>query len=186
MRSMLFAVALGLLQVGCGHPQTTPSSQRHEASIRALTEAKTESERFYALADAAKASFELGRLDAADAFAKEVVAMAPRFRRDWNYGNAIHDGNMVLGRIEVRRGSIAEAKRYLSLAGTTPGSPQLDSFGPHMSLARDLLEKGEREAVIDYLEACRAFWELHENRLDAWRADIQANRSPNFGANLLY
>jgi hypothetical protein len=63
---------------------------------------------------------------------------------NWNYGNAIQDGNFVLGRIAVHEYRITDAKEFLKQAGDTPGSPQLDSFGPNMSLAKDMLEAARK------------------------------------------
>ncbi len=51
-------------------------------------------------------------------------------------------------------------KKYLIAAGKSPGSPQMDSFGPNMTLAKDLLEKGERDAVLEYFMRCRKFWKM--------------------------
>jgi hypothetical protein len=62
----------------------------------------------------------------------------------------------------------------------------MNSFGPNMSLAKDLLEKGEREVVLEYFELCRKFWKLHTGRLDDWSRDVKAGRIPDFGANLVY
>ena len=64
----------------------------------------------------------------------------------------------MLGRIAVREGHIKEADRYLLAAGKSPGSPQMDSFGPNMSLAKDLLEKGQRNTVLQYFALCHKFW----------------------------
>ena len=55
-----------------------------------------------------------------------------------------------------------------------------------MLLAKDLLERGETEAVLAYFEMCRAFWNMGGARLDAWRTEVQAGAIPNFGANLRY
>ena len=55
-----------------------------------------------------------------------------------------------------------------------------------MSLAKDLLERGETAAVLDYFEACRVFWKMGGSQLDAWRQDVEAGRIPNFRANLRY
>ena len=44
-------------------------------------------------------------------------------------------------------------------AGATPGSPQLDSFGPNMTLAKELLEKGQPDVVLHYFALCKNFWE---------------------------
>ena len=55
-----------------------------------------------------------------------------------------------------------------------------------MNLARDLLEKRERETVLQYFELCRKFWKMGHDRLDQWTEDVKAGQTPDFGANLLY
>ncbi|MFI6996636.1 tetratricopeptide repeat protein [Nocardia sp. NPDC050175] len=142
--------------------------------------------RFYDLPDLAKDSFNAGRIEEARAYAQELMAVTPQYQGNWNYGNAVHDANMVLGRIAVREGHINDAKNYLLAAGQTPGSPQLDTFGPNMSLAKDLLEKGERQVVLEYFELCRRFWEMHRGRLDKWSQLVNVGMIPDFGANLDY
>ncbi|MDQ2731693.1 MAG: hypothetical protein M3Y56_08550, partial [Armatimonadota bacterium] len=66
----------------------------------------------------------------------------PERRSSWQYGNNIHEANQILGLAALREGRVADAKRYLIAAGKTPGSPQLNSFGPHMVLAQELLSRG--------------------------------------------
>lgn len=114
------------------------------------------------------------------------MTLLPKYKGDWNYGNAIHDANLVLGRIAVREGNIEMAKKHLIAAGKSPGSPQMNSFGPNMTLAKDLLEKGERDAVVEYFMLCRRFWKLHEEKLDQWMHEVMDGKTPDFGANLLY
>jgi hypothetical protein len=74
---------------------------------------------------------------------------------------------MVLGLVALRQGSVANAKQYLLESGKTTGSPQLDSFGPDFTLAKELLQKGERETVLEYLSLCRKFWKMGAAKLDA-------------------
>ena len=62
----------------------------------------------------------------------------------------------------------------------------IDSFGPNMSLAKDLLEAGETHAVIASFEQCRTFWKMDGTQLDRWTADVRDGKVPNFGANLRY
>lgn len=78
------------------------------------------------------------------------------------------------------------AKTYLMAAGRTPGSPQLNSFGPNMSLAKDLLASGERDAVLDFFMSWRSFWKMGSVTLDNWTGAVKAGEVPNFGANLKY
>lgn len=152
----------------------------------ALIAAKTEEERFYALGSAAKEQFVNGNIPEAKKNAEELAALTPKYKGNWNYGNAIQDSNLVLGRIAVRDGNIEAAKLYLSEEAKSPGSPQMDSFGPSVSLAKDLLEKGETDAVIKYFTACKVFWKMNNGKLDDWTASAKAGNIPDFGANLVY
>jgi glutathione S-transferase len=88
--------------------------------------------------------------------------------------------------LALRGGEVAEAKRYLLLAGKTPGSTSLAAQGPNMALARDLLERGESAAVLQYLEECGSFWGGNRGRLAEWMALIRAGLKPDFGANVTY
>jgi hypothetical protein len=167
-------------------PTPITAQVRLDRAVQALRTATTDEQRFYALNDAAKQSFVLEKIDDASKYARDLMALIPKFQGNWNYGNAIQDANLVLGRIAVREGRIDEAKEFLLAAGGSPGSPQMNSFGPNMSLARDLLEKGEREVVLEYFELCRRFWRLHMGRLDNWSQQVKSGNIRNFGPNLIY
>ena len=143
-------------------------------------------QRFYELRGLAKAAVEAGVLDKAGAYAVELLRMAPQYPRDWNYGNAVHDGNMVLGQVALRQGNAAGARQYLLEAGKTGGSPQLNSFGPNMRLAKELLDAGDRDSVLRYFDLCRSFWKMGGQKLDAWTAMVRGGGKPDFGANLAY
>jgi hypothetical protein len=62
----------------------------------------------------------------------------------------------------------------------------MDTFGPNMSLAKDILEKGETDVVLQYFELCRKFWEMEGGKLDQWSREVKAGSVPDFGANLVY
>jgi hypothetical protein len=57
-----------------------------------------------------------------------------------------------------------------------------------MSLAKELLEKGERDVVLQYFDLCRRFWStnINDGKLDRWSQDVKAGKMPSFGANLEY
>lgn len=122
----------------------------------------------------------------AEAYAKELLQLAGSLESDWNYGNAIHHGNLALGFVALRRGDVEGAKAFLLEAGKTPGSPQLDSFGPNMSLAKALIERGERDAVLQYFAQCGVFWKMHDGDLAKWSALVKEGIVPDFGAHLHY
>jgi hypothetical protein len=96
----------------------------------------------------------------------------------------VHHGNLILGHVALRGGDIAAAKTYLLKAGETSGSPQLNSFGPNMALAKELLEQGEPDIVLKYFGLCGKFWDGKE--LEEWTALVKGGLIPDFGANLVY
>ncbi len=141
--------------------------------------------------DLARAALEAGRLPAARKHAAEALA-ANTDSRSWNYGNVIHEMNQLLGRAALREGKMAEARRALLAAGATAGSPQLNSFGPQLILARELLAKGEKVVVVEYLDLVGRFWARHDPKrpdqrsgveektalLTKWKAEIRAGKIP--------
>ncbi|MBI5589475.1 MAG: hypothetical protein HY881_03220 [Deltaproteobacteria bacterium] len=160
--------------------------ERLQKAESQLVGPRSDLDRFYNLDEVAKASFEMGAFEKAKKYASELLSLAPQFKSNWNYGNAIHDGNMVLGRVALHEGKVDDAKAFLLAAGKTPGSPQLDSFGPNLSLAKDLLEQGYKEVVIQYLDLCVIFWETHLVDIKKWKSEIDSGAVPDFGANLIY
>jgi TonB family protein len=130
-------------------------------------------ERFYALTNLPKQALDAGALEKASSYAIELLQLANDNKGDWNYGNAIYDGNVALGLVALRQGNVTEARRYLLESGKTPGSPQLGSFGPDLTLARELLDKGERDAVLEFLTLCKGFWKMGADRLDAMAAEVR-------------
>lgn len=143
--------------------------------------------------DLALAALEAGEVDSAKKHAAETLRNN-KDQTNWNYGNIIHNANQILGRCAVREGKLADAKTYLLKAGATPGSPQLDSFGPQMQLARELSEKGEQETVLEYLDLVARFWanpderteanskrtaREHLNQLEAWKTQLRAGKIPD-------
>lgn len=80
----------------------------------------------------------------------------------------------------MRRADFAKAGEYLLSAGSTPGSLGLDSFGPNMSLARELVENGQSDIVLRYLTLCKAFWKMDEGKLQEWSALIEGGEKPDF------
>lgn len=175
-----------LLRLMIGNKYPTTAQGRLQAATQKLSEATNNEDRFYALDDAAKENFVAGDIETAGKFANELLKLAPDFKGNWNYGNAIQDGNLVLGRIAMRQGKVQEAGQYLLAAGASPGSPQMNSFGPNMSLAKDVLGKGQRDVVLQYFELCRKFWKMDYGKLDEWRDEVKAGKIPDFGANLVY
>ena len=127
----------------------------------------------------------------AAAYAQELMALGEKLKTSPGfgpglYGDAKHVGNLVLGRLALLGGDVGKAKEHLLAAGRVPGSPTLMSFGPNMLLAGELIEKGERDAVVEYLDLCAKFWERQGGKIEGWKGVIREGGMPNFGTNLGY
>jgi hypothetical protein len=55
-----------------------------------------------------------------------------------------------------------------------------------MTLAKELLQKHEKDVVLEYFELCSKFWKLRRDRLDRWSAAVKEGEIPDFGGNLNY
>ncbi len=130
-------------------------------------------DKFYLLDDLTKAAFQCGSLAKAAGYATELLTAARKQRANWNYGNAIHHGNTYLGRIALLDGKLKNALLHLRASLKHKGSPQLNSFGPPMELAQEILAAGSTDAVLDYLKGCKAFWKHDCGALDLWRDEIR-------------
>jgi hypothetical protein len=133
------------------------------------------------LLDASKAAFDAGAPGKAQDYAQELLRRVDP--QNTASGQYVHDAHVVLGRVALAQGRTEEAKTHLLQAGRATGGGSLTSFGPNVSLAKDLLDRGERETVLAYLDECQAFWE--NPRLDEWIQTIKSGGTPNFGANLI-
>jgi hypothetical protein len=134
----------------------------------------------FQLPQLAKAAVKAEAWDKAAEYANQILKSAMLD------GQGVHDGHMVLGLVALHQANIAQAKAELAEAAKATGSPVLMSFGPNMSLAKALLEKGERDAVLEYFAACRRFWQMGGDRLDEWSAAVKKGEVPNFATNLVY
>jgi beta-lactamase regulating signal transducer with metallopeptidase domain/tetratricopeptide (TPR) repeat protein len=140
------------------------------------------------LGDLAMMSLAAGDLEKARSYASDILKGASANTANSYYVLNIHHANMVLGRIAVREGKLDDAKKYLLDAGKIPGYPSLNTFGPNMALAKDLLEKGDQATVLAYFQECGVFWTMSggPDKLKQWSAEVSDGKIPNFGANLIY
>jgi hypothetical protein len=179
----MIAVAAAL-----GGAQQTNSSPAQQLLVKLEAQAEGASglKLFYQLPKLAKAAFDAGDMVKARSYADQLLTMAPQYPKDWNYGNATYFGHMVLGRVELVQGNMVLAENHLLESAKTPGSPQLNSFGPNTSLAKDLLEKGDTAPVLEYFGLILKFWKMDFGMVADWTATVKGGKIPNFGANLLY
>ncbi len=138
--------------------------------------------RFHMLTGCASAAFESGDMKKAGTYSNELLVMAEKFGGDLSYGDAVHRVNLVRGRVALRAGDVHKAKACLIAAGSTPGSTEIQTVGPGMELARELLAKGERDVVLQYLDLCEGLWEIGRADIESWKKTIGEGKTPDFGS----
>jgi tetratricopeptide (TPR) repeat protein len=169
-----------------GPERLTNAKKALDMFEEALKNAHGKQERRFVLPQAAQAAFEAGDYEKAISWSREMLSMADQPTHGEDFGDEVHYGNIVLGRIALQHGDVAAAGSYLAKAGLTDGNPHLDTFGPNMMLAKELLQKGDDKPVLAYLESCSRFWKEDDGKLAKWRSDITDGKTPDFGANLNY
>jgi hypothetical protein len=138
-----------------------------------------EAERFHLQMEIIGVALLAGDGDAAEGHALALLERTKRPPRDWNHGNGVNVAYEALGWIALDRGDVRAAARALVASSDIPeGSPHLPMAGdrPRLDLARDLLARGEREAVIEFLENAARFWNVRP-RLQGWIEALRAGES---------
>lgn len=151
-----------------------------------LDQASDPYSRWVAMPDAAAWSATLPNNEKAAALAVELLSLTEKYASDWNYGNAIHKANSALGRIALRKGDLSAARSHLLASAISKGSPQMNTFGPNMGFALEMINAGEKATVLEYFTLCRAFWEMGQDQLTVWERAVREGKRPRFGPNLLY
>jgi hypothetical protein len=150
-----------------------PAQRATEAYRRVLALIRNAAARESLAGEMADAAFRMGDFTAATVLAKIYLTGKDR--------TAPQRANTILGRVALRLGDVSAARQYL-LDSAGPGAePDVALSGPSMVLAKELLDQGEKETVLRYLQNCLVLWPRGENVLQFWIADIESGRKPNFG-----
>lgn len=167
-------------------PATDPAAwlQDWEGRLAGTTNPSKRAALLYYMAPAA---FAAGDMQKAAAFSKDLADMGELLKNRPAFGpsrhsDALFTSNLVLGHIAIKEGQIEKAKEHLLKAADVTGSPVLGSFGPSMTLAKELLERGEKDTVLKYLDLCSKFWlpKSEAGKLGKWKAEIQKGEIPDF------
>jgi hypothetical protein len=138
----------------------------------------SQSDRLRLLRGQMEKAFWDGKMDEAESKARELLALAARSTNDPEYGNAIFFVNLSLGHITLRRGEKRQAASYLLSASDAPPTDYLRNEYIDMTLARQLVDWSEREAVAQFLDRCARF--NHRGKeLAEWDPQIRKGINPD-------
>jgi len=95
-----------------------------------------------------------GDWDRSQKFAVDLLALAPEFKTDAHYGEAIFEANVVLGLHAMRAGDVKGAVRFLHDAPQGPVFSEDSQYSVSLAprLVSALLKAGERTSVAVFLE----------------------------------
>jgi hypothetical protein len=85
----------------------------------------------------------------------------------------------ILGRIALRQNDLESAKRHLLDSVPKSSSTGESFYMPTFALARELLEKEQKEIVIKYLELIAPLWK--NPKIPKWKEEIRSGKIPSDG-----
>ncbi len=145
----------------------------------ALAVAQNDGQKLRVMPDLLEAEFDSGDSTAAARESRMLLEMAAANPKTGNHDDLVQAAETMLGRVALDQGNREEAKERLLESARGKDSPSLRSNGPKMTLAQDLFNAGERDAVLQYLGLCRAFWKFDQGRIDHYEKLIHAQPKPD-------
>jgi len=188
MKKLIYLGSLIFILSGCySNPFTVKTEKLNDKElVKHSTELGTHY--FYSLSERLERAVKTKNCPTIQNVAGELLAIAPYYSSNWNYGNAIFDGHMAYAWCAVKEKKIESALNHLDEAAKTPGSPQLNTFGPpyhDMSVLSELLKEGHKKEVTLFLVKLKRFWdsEFSDDYFDYWEKEIEHKRIPKFDSS---
>jgi thiol-disulfide isomerase/thioredoxin len=161
---------------------TTDETQKARLIERAAAHARASEWRVAALQYVVEFHFQSGEVERARGEAEEILRKAPEMYLESSRAYAAHIAHTVLGRIVLRQGRVAEAREQLTSAGKLASADITGWNGIRSNLASDLLARGQRDVVLDYISMVRAVSSKSKGQLDDWAKSIRAGETPDLGS----
>jgi hypothetical protein len=131
-----------------------------------------EYERIRRLSSLPSAAFEAGEIDKAEAYAHQLLNLEGTTREiRYLKSDTAHTAHTTLGRVALARGGVDGAKRWLMQSALSTDLRFVSNNDSSIALAKEMLEHGERQAVLDYLQLCKRLGP--GDQAEEWRREIQ-------------
>jgi tetratricopeptide (TPR) repeat protein len=157
--------------------------QAAQQAVAAFEKTRTLSKNLnhYLLVGLAKACVIAEDYDRARMVAGELISVSQPTTSRHLVNMSRHYGYLTLGYLAFQSGDIDEAERKLFEAGNYENS---SVSGPNMYLAYHLLQRGERDAVVEFLRRASKWWESTDHTAERWIYMIEHGETPDFQTNL--
>jgi hypothetical protein len=112
-------------------------------------------------------------------YAQDLLALAPKFKGEPHYGDAIFEGNVVLALHALREGDVKTSVKYMRDARQATNLSDDFQYGGlslEQRLVNYLLKAGERESVADFLDQAARLNAFSRKRLLQDAADVRVGR----------
>jgi beta-lactamase regulating signal transducer with metallopeptidase domain len=115
-------------------------------------------------------------------YADDLLALAPKFRKDPDYSSAVFTANVLAGNIAAREGNNNEAVKYLRDASKIPPSEEMAYLPPsaytvpYRQLCQILTGSGYRSDVVSFLEHFAEINISERDEILAMAADARAGK----------
>jgi tetratricopeptide (TPR) repeat protein len=162
-----------------GYTEASAALREYEKALK-LSRMKDDQVRLYD--DLAILYYLIGRDDKATKYADALLKEVPV--GDRYYSNAVHYGRTILGLIAVKNGDIAKAKEHLNESADIKESAKSETFDPKMDLAKALLERGQKDAVLEYLELCGRLRDVDKTWLANRTEEVKKGTAQDFFGHL--
>jgi hypothetical protein len=150
----------------------------------ALRAAKSPIDRFHALSSIPRVCLKAGEIERARTYAEQLLADATGAQHIYTQICGNREASMVLGWYALYKNDFAEARSRL-LGARVPDDAYFDSaychMDPLMQLIDRMLDWGQRDVVLEYLERDEQLVPQFCDRLSRWRKEIAQGDRPNFG-----
>ena len=142
-----------------------------DASCQASARALGKMEQYFQMTGLATNQSHLFLDAAGDAFHAGELRKAREFagKSDSAYAH------VLLGQIDLQEGKLDSAKAHLMATGKVETFPQNS-----LELAKAFLAKGEKNAVIEYLDLCKASWKTGQASLTRWQRELRETGTTDF------
>jgi len=129
---------------------------------------------------------EAGDLDQARRLGQRLLDFVPHNSRIFPvYWQTRYYGHLILGRVSLAEGDLEAAKNHLAHSLEPPFEAHLKSFLPNMTLAKELLERGAKDAVVQFLTLCAQHCPSRvHGQYWTWVNQIQKGEAPDFFGHL--
>lgn len=159
--------------------RTRPTPAQRLETMEQLIQASTGSRRMMALSMAAKAALEAGHTGKARNYSNETLRLAGPPVNTWRQADALYLAHIIAGRLALRSQDLDGARRHLTAAaGIMSAAPSAAAMGPDIPFAAELVDAGERDAVLSYLSDCARYWKADDGKTAQWSELIRQGKQP--------